>query len=302
METATTLPTLQQAVALVDESLSSLPVVDALQALAATVLEELCEYGIVGDAAANEHLPLSERLSVAGFAGDTTDIEAVSNFLLTTLQAARMSAHLEKRTSPSSAAINLTRMLKDLHLPPPVSSSTPASAVLRTVAAQVPALAGHPLNESALPAAGQMLSSTDDAKLMRDILDRLRAEQHTRAGLLLTRLRVTAQALGVEEAQIPHVAQPRDVSLVEAASARRFLLVEGQLKEAERRRVEAMPQAKPDGVRDFIMGNVPDRGGRIADRAALMPQFSDRVSDFDAGGKKGDYGRKKASGKTRRRR
>lgn len=133
-----------------------------------------------------QHIYPYDRLSDAEFTGGNTDIQAVSNFLLKTRQDARLRPHLQMQTFPLFTPIKLTRILNELHLPPPVRSATVASAMQRTFVAQVSAQTRHPSNKTNLPSTGLMLSTTEDAKLIRNIPDILRAEQHTLEGLLLT--------------------------------------------------------------------------------------------------------------------
>ena len=79
------------------------------------------------------------------------------------------------------------------------------------------------------------------------------------------------------------------VSLYQAISASRHLLKEPQ------------HVAPTVNVKSFLMGSVPDRGGRL--RAPHMPEFRGRVPsgvELKAGNQRGKKGKGKGKGKSKR--
>lgn len=117
-------------------------------------------------------------------------------------------------------------------------------------------------------------------ELCERVLERMGEEQRVRMELVRHRFQVCREAFGIDEETVG--VENKGVGLFEVLGARGWVLRWG--------RVEGI-----GGVRNIVMGEVPDRGGRIGERG--MPGFKEREKGGRSGGRRGGKGGKK---KTRR--
>lgn len=290
------------------------------QQVTETVVEELASTSCT-------QMPPSKYLSSAGYTGDHDDSESVNHFLLSSLQAKRIIAHQKAQSAAHATNLspnyrlsyNLSRLFVALNTPPNDPHTAPLYALIDQINRQVstvmldsdssslqsPILTKSHISDSVKPSRLETLSK---------ILAQLQREQATRIGLLLTRLQVTTQSFSrAQRAQDnpesfsalsrrSHVLQakwatPYPLTICQTLAARNYLLIDGQL------RTLFPDRSSSTAIKDFVMGSVPDRGGRI-NAGSQMPEFQDRVDGNNTPHKGRQWhkqGRKGASGKGRRR-
>lgn len=291
------------------------------QQVTETVIEELASTPCT-------QTPLSKYLSSAGYTGDHDDRQPVNHFLLSSLQAKRVIAHQKAQSaahatnlSPSyRLSYNVSRLFVALNTPPNDPNTAPFCVLIDQItrhistlmidsdssSLQSPILNTSHLSDSVKPPRLETLSK---------ILAQLQREQATRIGLLLTRLQVTTQSFSraqrahdnpelfsalARRSQVLQAkwATPYPLTICQTLAARNYLLIDGQL------RTLFPDRSSSTAVKDFVMGSVPDRGGRI-NAGSQMPEFQDRVDGNNTvhkGKQRHNHGRGGASGKGRRRR
>lgn len=238
----------------------------------------------------------------------------------------------------------LSQMLEDLNTPPAhvptdydVCADILVSAVQSISNAVQKLISAHAdksisMPQPAISAADRSLIISDPRRkvLCEDIATALHKEHVSRVGVLLTRLKVTAHALSRSDKAFID-GDPHSISSSFSRLQRRADEVQGQwhhpppitvyqtfmaphyaLAEAlglRKMLLRSESSQKQPSVKQLLMGDVPDRGGRL-DRAAEMPAFRIRQTDgqgntakeSDRGGRRrGGGGRQNRGGKRRNR-
>lgn len=283
-----------------------------------------------------DQLTTEELLSHTAYDGSVDDRAGVLEFLTAEVQAIRISNHrawLEKRQStesrpPSEASdASIARSISRICAALGVGAgdipvlNTPDDVVefleklcesaVETIAASD---TGEPLLDDAM--VSQLVPKMGECERMAESL----AREHTlRRALILRRLEVTIQSFAMcrnenmqsDESQrqsfFDHVLRKvtveieradLPVSLFDAFAAREWLL------EVEQRTTGASLQSTENNVKRVLMGEVPDRGGRIGQAAKAkegMPSFRPRSNESGGGQGRRGKGRGKSHGKGRKR-
>lgn len=274
-----------------------------------------------------EYTQLDKVLELTGYNGDPADVDDVFSFLLSTLQAHRILSHHRTdaaKLTPSAhyrLSKSVTRLFHALDTAPALSQlETP-----HDLACEIDNVNSHVKSSVAdysKPHFKPILSSQERTSLMKSphqqlaqsILNDLQKEHTTRIGLLLTRLKVTTLSFSRSERALDHPqaflalsrksatlqarwAHPQPITVFQALASKQFVLVDAQLRKL------SLQNRIPSKVKSFVMGKVPDRGGRIA-AGSEMPQFQQRAqNDSDAVHRKhGGHTRRKGAGKRRNKR
>ncbi|PXF41676.1 Protein FAM98B [Gracilariopsis chorda] len=226
-------------------------------------------------------------LRSVGFEGDPKDRAAVSQFLLSTLQTHRILQHdqTQEQHDPKDELLTdaVSRMCASLEIPPSQKQSfeeADVANIIKNIVSRIEAEASQDTLHARLgsPLVPQTLSA-DQISTCTEILDKLQKEHVVRRNMLLTRFNVTLSTFARSNAVKKHQKQFESlklraeqlerissVELYEALAARQWLLADPP--------VAATVDA--DEVKSFLMGQVPDRGGRLA-VAGSMPHFRGRV-------------------------
>lgn len=240
---------------------------------------------------------LQQNLTTMGYTGDSHDRTAIINFLVSTLQAHRILSHRSDRmnTTHISPDVNLSRQIsrfcRSVDIPPVEHADPDASTLAQSIQSATTAFASLP-NPDHLTK--PLLSPEDRTELddparkrnVENILSVLADEHTTRIGLLLTRLRVTVQAFSRNaramaqpsafsplsrrtDALMRTWRHPRPITLLHTVCAPRFAL-------ADVLAPSSADESPHHAVKHFVMGDVPDRGGRLTGSSVEMPRFSQR--------------------------
>lgn len=222
---------------------------------------------------------------------------AVLDFLAAEAQSARLASHAADARRPRGSADErfttaLSRAVRALHIDASaVMSAADVAAVVDAVSA---AVAGRDLATAVCHVEGNL-----DAA--RDVCAKLCDEHVIRRALVLQRLGVTVDGFGcsekatggfaaVERALRTEVDDAvRNISVFHALTARDWVLETGRVSGS----------GGGGGVKEVLMGTVPDRGGRVGAAAkakANMPTFRER----SAGGGGRGRGRGRGGGRGRR--
>lgn len=272
---------------------TSLQPSDDAGALIETILDEL---GSI------EHNPdKSQTLRLFGYTGEPNDIPTLKSFLLTTLQAHRILAQRKFHSMPSEdqrTTDQLSRILKSLHVLPPAPPDSNLQELTTALNCANTALQDIIRNRQVdLP---QPILSVEDREailknshrksLVENILQALQREHLTRVGMLLTRLNVTTQAFsrsdqaqadpstfyGLSQNALQMQAQwrvPNPITMYQVLTTPHFVIRDAMW---HRNRSDEISSASSH-VKDFVMGAVPDRGGRLtASGGNQMPEFKRR--------------------------
>lgn len=312
---ALSIPTLQQSVGLIDDSPPLSLTDDMFSNIVSTIIEEL------SCSARSQPFRHNQFLYRSGYIGSNLDADTVQDFLFSSLQAHRIMSHLANKSSNFNSfphfrlSFYINRMFLVLNTPPIDSHRESFPEMINQLTGLVCPLmvdGSSKLQEPILSAPDcSAILSTPRLNLATKILSQLQKEHTTRIGLLLTRLHVTTLSFsraqlakenstlfsflsGKSQALQQKWMNPHPITLFQIISARKFLLVDTQL------RARLLDKPSSSSVKEFIMGRVPDRGGRIASRSE-MPQFEKREETVTTKrNKSGDY-RKKASSTGRKR-
>lgn len=246
--------------------------------------------------------PLPQSLHSLGYVGDTTDFKAVSNFLMASVQAHRiLSHHPTDPTKPSpdcALATHTSRLCRSLDVAPwktPRSIKTPTAIAIAIDSTEeaMNNLVSSPIS----PLIAPILTYPDRKHFQENpafrlqidkILLTLQKEHVTRIGLLLTRLQVTSLSFSrSEQAQadisaFAVLARRADalqalwryshpVTPFQVLMAPLYLLADISTQ-------SQTFQLSSDRIKQFVMGTVPDRGGRLSNQTE-MPQFQERKRD-----------------------
>lgn len=249
-------------------------------------------------------------LRSVGFVGDPKDRAAVSQFLLSALQTHRILQHdqAQEKHDPEDELLTdaISRMCASLRIPPSQKQSfeqADVAKLINNIASRVEAEASQDVQEAKLgsPLVPQTLSP-DQISTCTEIMDKLQKEHELRRNMLLTRFNVTLSTFERSDAVKKHKAQfeslklraeqlerTSTVKLYEALAARQWLLADPPVAAS----------VDVDEVKSFLMGQVPDRGGRLSD-AGSMPHFRGRVPTWQERNPGKGKGKGKAHKKKRR--
>lgn len=287
--------------------------------LATTILAELIP--TPSTALPSPHTPspeidplLAPHLSTVGYTGPISDHAAVTAFLLSTLQTHRMLTHHTHRNHAADEDTVLAQGVSDIYTcldlaPAHVEGTFDMQSLAHTIESLQSTVEVRALVPSTgLIQSDESLTQMQMSKL-GELTDALKKEHVTRVSMLLTRLKVTVDAFarspradvekGVFESVRERVEEmERDaencqaVSVYDALTAREWILEERRRKGSE---------IDVGEVKGFVMGAVPDRGGRLG-HVSEMPRFRGRVGgkfDGGSGGRgKGRHKGKKRKGKS----
>lgn len=266
---------------------------DSAEPLFETILDELCPSDRLQDK--------SQTLQLFGYTGEPNDVPTLRAFLLSTLQAHRILAqhHSYSILSPDQRMTDtLFRILKILDVSPsktPNSNLSELVATLNHAKTKLEDLVQSRQVELPRPILseedrGTLLKDAHRKSLVENILQALQKEHRTRVGMLLTRLRVTTQSFsrsGHAQADPPTFhklsqnslqlqAQWRDpnpITMYQVLTAPHFVIQDAM----GRRHSSVKSLSASSHVKDFVMGAVPDRGGRLTASGEIqMPDFKKR--------------------------
>lgn len=231
-----------------------------------------------------ELTPLNPTPAALGYKADPANLPAVTDFLAHTTLAHRLLAHRRAASEPPPAsddvslARSLSHMLQTLdQTAGPVPGNCAAvCGVIRGIAAGVEKRMREKDDDSVY---GGVLVDRQELEgkeeVCKKLLERMGEEQRVRTEMVRHRFQVCRDAFGVEEG-VGEV-ESGGVDMFQVLGVREWIL-----------RWERMEGI--GGVRGVIMGEVPDRGGRIGERG--MPGFKAREKG-SGGGRGGRRGRKK---------
>ncbi|CAN8075718.1 unnamed protein product [Agarophyton chilense] len=237
-----------------------------------------------------ESLPEVALRSV-GFEGDSSHNPSVIQFLLSTLQTHRILQHAQ---SPHEHDANdelltdaVSRMCVALQIAPLEKRTfTPSdvAAIIGMIESKLDADVPRESRSLKLgaPLLSETLTNSQRAECSR-IHSALQREHELRRNMLLTRLDVTLSSFARSKAakqnwqrfealklRIGQLKSTDVVALYEALAARQWLVANPPVAN----RVDA------NHVKSFLMGQVPDRGGRVSATGGQMPQFRDRLPSW----------------------
>lgn len=270
-----------------------------------TVIDELSP----GDSlSGNAHI--AHILRRFGYTGHAGNDPAIVSFLLSTLQAHRILAHEKPCDTVASApdkrlTDELSRLLTCLDISPSAKNDVTLSTICDALQNANKSLM-HLLQSNNMEPPKPLLSDSDCQSILDDshrkalaerILTTLQREHVIRVGMLLTRLHVTIQSFSrSDRAQadpaafgiLSHRAQdlqarwsePNQTTLYQVISLPRSVVCE-----PAENYIGMIPKSAPNRVKEFVMGAVPDRGGRLAaGKESEMPKF--RTRDPNVSGSK----------------
>lgn len=258
-----------------------------------TILDELCP---------TDRLPdKSQTLQLFGYTGEPNDVPVLKAFLLSTLQAHRILAQRHSCTilSPDQRMTDtLFRILKILDVSAPITPDCNLLELVTTLNHAKTKLENL-VQSRQVKRPRPILAEEDRDTLLKDphrktlvenILQALQKEHLTRVGMLLTRLRVTIQSFSrsshaqadpptfhkLSQNSLQLQAQWRDpnpITMYRVLTAPHFVI-----HDAMGRRHSSNEISSASGhVKDFVMGAVPDRGGRLTAGGEIqMPDFKNR--------------------------
>lgn len=229
---------------------------------------------------------LTPYLRASGYLGDGSDRKSIVAFLQMTLQAHRLviRRNLQKQSAASAEDVQLASALSKIVTAlqiSPESDEDDRSILLKSLQTVNSLL--KDVNVSSL---GELLLAKEKVSEMtveqrtgcEKLIESLQNDHRTRMGLLMTRLEVTTQTFSraAEKDAKRFESIKRDVeqscgkgvTIFEALAAREWILQE--------QAVSARSEMG-NNVKEFVMGQVPDRGGRLKQHAGAMPKFRERL-------------------------
>lgn len=281
-----------------------------------TIFDEL---GSVG------HYPdQSQTLQIFGYTGETNDIPALTTFLLSTLQAHRILAQRQSHTSltvDQATTNQLSSMMNTLNILPPATSASSfqelASVIKRADISLQDFIRDHGI-EPPRPIVSDRDRDTieKDANrktLLENILRAIQREHFARIGMLLTRLEVTIHSFShsdrikVNSGTFYSLSQsalrlqarwrkPNPITIHQVLSATPSVIHDAMRS----RRGISETNRISSHVKDFIMGAVPDRGGRLTNNETQMPDFKKREKNSGSSAISSTRSRKEVHHKSQR--
>lgn len=222
-----------------------------------------------------------------GYEGDPSDNVAVTDFLLSTLQTHRILEHMQKENIASVQDEILTDAISRLCIALDIAAPHDQNIDHNHIASLLDAITSKVstrfppqicIDRLGSPLVPQSLTPSQ-LGICSEIHSALQKAHSTRRSLLLTRLNVTLASVTSSEIPKEHqqhlellklraeqLERRENVMLYEALAAREWLLAAPPL----------CTSSNANNVKSFLMGNVPDRGGRLLDANSML-RFRDRL-------------------------
>lgn len=246
-----------------------------------------------------EHHQFEAILHLLGYTGDLSSFSDIETFLLSSLQAQRILFHHQSNaltfdTQPDHRlSKHLTRIFLALDNAPQKSQVQDVLTMSSninlgcTLVKKVIGTRAHKMQQLLTSSDRVATLSPPRRPIIENIFSELRKEHITRIGLLLTRLHVTLTSFSRSERAKTNpqsfyvlfrrfkklqkewvVREP--ITIHQSLFAHTFIIGDVHLRNLAQKKRPLEP------VKQFVMGTVPDRGGRISNQAE-MPQFQQRL-------------------------